>query len=239
MDIRYLLKGLVCTRFSRLICLVTLVEIGCGWCPVAYYVLMLSWIPTWWILIGRSVLINDDQGTRATLLLQRLTSTGMTGYPMAFAACWSSPDLSIQGHGSKWSDFQLCLFSFTALRDRCKCTTDLDAQAYTSPAASHLFIIPCLTSPSLSYPLFPSGPALLCLSALSFWNVNKSDSGGCWNDRISLSAGSVVTSPSPVELFCTPFSPSLCQLLLCRFVTQLTGSLELCSLFHPTISYHF
>lgn len=60
--------------------------------------------------------------------------------------------LARQGHGSQWSDHQLCLFSPAALRDRCKCSTNLDTLAQTSPAALHLFITPlpllCLCLPS-------------------------------------------------------------------------------------------
>lgn len=37
----------------------------------------------------------------------------------------------------------------------------------------------------------------------SFRDVNKSDSGGCWNDSISLSAGSLVTLP-PLTSLATP-----------------------------------
>ena len=44
-----------------------------------------------------------------------------------------------QGHGSQWSDHQLCLFSPAALRDRCKCSSNLDALE-ASHAAPYLFI---------------------------------------------------------------------------------------------------
>lgn len=113
----------------------------------------------------------------------------------------SCPAVSNQGHGSRWLDRRVCFFSPAALRDRCKSSSSLDTLLEICrrslfiyrpvPPAPHInplpttgFIIPACS--------FCSTPPLH-----SFRDVNKSDSGGRWNDRISLSAGSLVNLPPP------------------------------------------
>lgn len=63
-----------------------------------------------------------------------------------------------QGHGFHWSDHHLCLFSPAALRDRCKCSSNFDVLAETSPAALHLFIITPVA-------LLPPPPPPSCISS--------------------------------------------------------------------------
>lgn len=75
-----------------------------------------------------------------------------------------------QGHGFHSSDHHLCLFSPAALRDRCKCSSNLDVLAETSPAALHLFIITpllCLSSSSSSFRLVASRTGFI-IPACSF-----------------------------------------------------------------------
>ena len=90
--------------------------------------------------------------------------------------------------------------------------TNLDTFTETSPAALHLFITPHSASLSLSISC-PAGLASLFLPALFFpahpyflfRDVNISDSGGHWNDtEISLSTGSLVTTPYPLWLLLHP-----------------------------------
>lgn len=130
--------------------------------------------------------------------------------------------LADRGHGSHWSEHQLCLFSPAALRDRCKCSSNLDTLGEISPAALYLFNAP--RSPSPSPPPLPSHPpsrtgfiipacSFFTPALRSFRDVNKSDSGDRWNDRISLSAGSLVTLPSPLWLLLPPL-PHLLSLLV-------------------------
>lgn len=139
---------------------------------------------------------------------------------LTVSTAWRSSSLILasQGHSSQWSDHQLCLFSPAALRDRCKCCPNLDALTDPIPAALHLFLtlaLPLLLLSSPSSISSPPGLASLFLPALffppplrSFRDVNKSDSGGRLNDRISLSAGSLVTLPSPFDFSCPPPHPT-------------------------------
>lgn len=111
--------------------------------------------------------------------------------------------LTSQGPSLKRSDHHLCLFSLSTLRDKCKCSSNLDSHKpglllliYLSPFALHSLLS---SSPSSSL----VGLASLFLPAhfhptLSVRDVNRSDSRGHWNDRISLSAGSLVTFASPL-----------------------------------------
>lgn len=94
-----------------------------------------------------------------------------------------------QGHVSQPFDHQLCLFSPAALRDRCKCSSNLDAPTETSPAALHLFITLRSASHLLLLALFhlvPSRTSFIILACSfftpplrSFRDVNKSDNRGC------------------------------------------------------------
>lgn len=113
------------------------------------------------------------------------------------------------------TDHQLCLFSPAALRDKCKCSSNLDALWEISSAALYLFITPCPASPPPPPPSHLPSRTSFIIPACSFFypplrsfgDVNKSDSGGRWNDRISLSAGSLVTLSSPLWLLLPPTPP--------------------------------
>lgn len=73
---------------------------------------------------------------------------GQKAYCAPPAQPWRSSAFTLdnQGHSAQWFDHQLCLFSPAALRDRCKCSSSLDALTEISTGALHLFITPCLAS---------------------------------------------------------------------------------------------
>lgn len=144
--------------------------------------------------------------------------------------------LADRGHISHWSENQLCLFSPAALRDRCKCSSNLDTLGEISPAALYLFNTPSL-SLSSSSPLFhlipPPGRASLFLPALFapqpcilFKMWIKVTAGTAGTTESACLQGHLSPSPPPFDFSCLPCPTScLSSCSCCHIVLDLVSTL--------------
>lgn len=173
-------------------------------------------------------LCNCSWGAVRESSAQCLVSVGGGSLP-AVCLCYTCPTVStarggaasrrwpVQGHSSQWSDRLLSLFSSAALRDRCKCSSTLDAVTETGPAARHLFITLCSVSLLRLLSLFHPVPSRtgFIIPACSFFTPPvllemwiKVTAGAAEMTESACLRGHLSPSPPPFDFSCPPHPPT-------------------------------